>query len=204
MGNLHSISKALQFACPEHNVHIVSNAEQILKADRVVFPGVGAIRDCMSALKKTGLDEVLIEASRNKPFLGICLGMQALLEQSEENDDTDCLGLFSGQVVHFPKNLKDKNDHLLKIPHMGWNQVQQQHSHPLWKSIPQNSGFYFVHSYYAQLDQERAVAAISDYAKPFVCALSRENIFAVQFHPEKSQAMGLQLLKNFMNWDGDT
>ncbi len=203
MGNLHSISKALQVAGPEHTVQIVSNPEQIFNADRVVFPGVGAIRDCMHALNSTGLSEVLLEVAKQKPFLGICLGMQALLQQSEENGHTDCLGFFPGQVVHFAPDIKSAEGEMLKIPHMGWNQVHQHNEHPLWRSIPQDSRFYFVHSYFAKPDQSSVIAAHSDYPEPFVCALSRENIFAVQFHPEKSQAMGLQLLKNFMAWDGE-
>ncbi len=202
MGNLHSISKALQHVSPETDVRIVSEPELILQSDRVVFPGVGAIRDCMQALENSGLSEVILEVAKSKPMLGICLGMQALLTDSEENEHTSCLGLFSGHVVHFPKNLKSADNDNLKIPHMGWNQVHQQFSHPLWEKIPQDSRFYFVHSYYAIPDAASIIAATSDYPAPFACALSRDNIFAVQFHPEKSQTAGLQLLKNFLHWDG--
>ena len=202
MGNLHSIAKALQHAAPEVDVQVTSDANIIKQADRVVFPGVGAIRDCMQALHETGLADVIKEISSSKPLLGICLGMQALLSDSEENNHTDCLNILSGQVVHFPQPLLDKSGNVLKIPHMGWNQVQQQGNHPLWENIAQNSRFYFVHSYYAVPDDNQIIAATSDYPTAFTCALTQKNIFAVQFHPEKSQTVGLQLLNNFLHWDG--
>jgi imidazole glycerol-phosphate synthase subunit HisH len=201
MGNLHSIAKALQHAAPEVNVQIVADADAILNADRVVFPGVGAIRDCMHALNQSGLSEVIKRVAETKPLLGVCLGMQALLTDSEENDLTPCLNVFSGHVVHFPLSFADKNGNNLKIPHMGWNQVHQM-AHPLWKDIPQDSRFYFVHSYYVDPDDKAVVSATTEYAGVFASALARDNIFAVQFHPEKSQAAGLQLLKNFLHWDG--
>lgn len=202
MGNLHSIAKALQHAAPQVDVQITSDANIIKQADRVVFPGVGAIRDCMHALHETGLAEVIKEVATSKPLLGICLGMQALLTDSAENNHTECLNLLSGHVVRFPESLTDAAGNILKVPHMGWNQVQQ-HSHPLWENIPQNSRFYFVHSYYAVPDNNSLIAATSDYPTPFACALTQKNIFAVQFHPEKSQTVGLQLLKNFLHWDGN-
>ena len=202
MGNLHSISKALQFAAPNNTVLITAHAEQILQAERVVFPGVGAIRDCMQALHNTGLSDVIVEVAQSRPLLGICLGMQALLSDSEENNTTSCLDIISGHVRHFPANLKDCQGQVLKIPHMGWNQVHQQYDHPLWRNIAQDSRFYFVHSYYACPDDPAVTAAISEYPEPFSCALSKDNIFAVQFHPEKSHTVGLQLLKNFISWDG--
>ncbi len=201
MGNLHSIAKALQHAVPDVEVQITADADTIRAADRVVFPGVGAIRDCMQALIQSGLAEVIKEISETKPLLGICLGMQALLTMSEENADTQCLDILPGKVVRFADALVDGNGNALKIPHMGWNQVQQC-SHPLWADIPQQSRFYFVHSYYAQPDDAAMIAATTDYPDAFACALARNNIFAVQFHPEKSQAVGLQLLKNFLHWDG--
>lgn len=201
MGNLHSIAKALQHASPDVQVHITADASAIRAADRVVFPGVGAIRDCMLALTGSGLAEVVKEVAQTKPLLGICLGMQALLTRSEENDGILCLGIMPGQVVRFSEPLVDFQGNALKIPHMGWNRVKQK-PHPLWCSIPQDSRFYFVHSYYAQPGDERTVAATADYPTPFVCALAQGNIFAVQFHPEKSQAVGLQLLENFLHWDG--
>jgi glutamine amidotransferase len=201
MGNLHSIAKALQHAAPEVDVQIVSDADVILQADRVVFPGVGAIRDCMQALNQSGLSAVIQSVAKMKPLLGICLGMQALLTDSEENDNTQGLGIVSGHVVHFPAALMDSHGDNLKIPHMGWNQVHQMH-HPLWEKIPQDSRFYFVHSYFAKPDAPSVIAGTSEYPAAFACALSQENLFAVQFHPEKSQAVGLQLLKNFLHWDG--
>ena len=203
MGNLHSIAKALQHAAPEVDVQIATDAEQILRADRVVFPGVGAMRDCMQALNQSGLSEVIREVAKTKPLLGICLGMQALLSNSEENGKTLGLDIFSGHVVRFAENLSDNEGNKLKIPHMGWNQVHQR-PHALWNNIPHDSRFYFVHSYYAQPDESSAIAATTDYPDAFACALSHNNIFAVQFHPEKSQTVGLQLLNNFLHWDGQS
>ena len=201
MGNLHSIAKALQHAAPDVDVQILSNPELILKADSVVFPGVGAMRDCMDALEQSGLVEVIKISAKTKPFLGICLGMQALLSDSEENDTTQALNILPGHVVHFSDGLKDTEGNSLKIPHMGWNQVHYS-AHPLWDKIPQNSRFYFVHSYYAVPDDKALIAATTDYPDTFACALSQDNVFAVQFHPEKSQAVGLQLLNNFLHWNG--
>ena len=201
MGNLHSIAKALQHADTKVSVLVTSDKNQILNADRIVFPGVGAIRDCMHALQQTGLDSVIKQVAQEKPLLGICLGMQALLTDSEENGLTQSLNILSGHVVRFPEPLLDENSEKLKIPHMGWNQVKQQ-PHPLWANIEDNSRFYFVHSYYAKPDDTNIIAATSEYPTPFACALARNNIFAVQFHPEKSQTVGLQLLQNFLRWDG--
>jgi len=200
MGNLHSIAKALQHADPRASVQVTADPRALRSADRVVFPGVGAIRDCMTALDERGLLAVLRELAAGKPLLGICLGMQALLDESEENCDTACLGLLPGRVVRFPDSLVDAAGNLLKIPHMGWNQVQQTGSHALWAGIPQDSRFYFVHSYYARPDDPSLVAATADYPEPFAAALARDNVFAVQFHPEKSQAVGLRLLANFLAW----
>ncbi|MDD2723492.1 MAG: imidazole glycerol phosphate synthase subunit HisH [Methylovulum sp.] len=200
MGNLHSIAKALQHAASDMVVCVTADARTILQADRVVFPGVGAIRDCMHALHESGLAEVVLQVAKTKPMLGICLGMQALLTDSAENGLTCGLNVFSGHVVRFADDLADADGTRLKIPHMGWNQVRQQ-PHPLWQGIPQDSRFYFVHSYYAQPDEASIVAATTDYPTPFACALAQDNVFAVQFHPEKSQAVGLQLLNNFLHWD---
>ena len=201
MGNLHSIAKALQHAAADVDVRILADAELILQADRVVFPGVGAMRDCMQALNQSGLAEVIVHVAKTKPLLGICLGMQALLSDSAENGNTPGLGVIPGHVVHFSEALTDSHGNKLKIPHMGWNQVHQL-PHPLWGKIPQDSRFYFVHSYYAQPDDASVVAATTDYPDAFACALAQDNVFAVQFHPEKSQAVGLQLLNNFLHWDG--
>lgn len=202
MGNLHSISKALQHADSSVEVRITSDSAVIHDADRVVLPGVGAIRDCMKALQANGLDAVVRDVAASKPFLGVCLGMQALLSDSEENDGVQCLNLIPGHVRRFSPELTNSDGSPLKIPHMGWNRVKQQ-AHPLWQDIPQNSRFYFVHSYYATVNDPRHSLATSDYPQPFTCAVAKDRIFAVQFHPEKSQSVGLQLLKNFLHWDGN-
>ena len=205
MGNLHSIAKALEHVAGKDRVIVSSSHEQILSADRVVFPGVGAIRDCMSELKKTGLDEVVKKAVTDRPVLGVCLGMQALLDMSEENQETACLGVIPGKVVHFPLDMHEQGSgSRLKIPHMGWNQVQQQREHGMWKDVPVNSRFYFVHSYYTQPDDVGDVAATTPYGLEFASVIAHENIFAVQFHPEKSQHAGLQLLSNFVGWNGES
>jgi len=201
MGNLHSISKALQHVAANENVVVTSDAETILNADRVVFPGVGAMRDCMQALHDLNLISVIKQAAETKPFLGICLGMQALLNDSQENGHTDCLGILDGHVLKFAEPLLDTNGDILKVPHMGWNQVTQN-LHPLWQNIPDESRFYFVHSYFAVPTSSEIVAGTSDYPNAFACALTQKNVFAVQFHPEKSQTVGLQLLANFLNWNG--
>jgi len=203
MGNLHSIAKALEHVAGKDRVIVTSSHEQILAADRVVFPGVGAIRDCMAELKKSGLDEVIARVVADRPVLGVCLGLQALLESSEENQGTACLGIIPGKVVHFPDDMHaGDSDDRLKIPHMGWNQVQQQREHAMWKDIPDNSRFYFVHSYYTSPASLDDVAATTPYGIEFASVIARDNLFAVQFHPEKSQHAGLQLLSNFINWNG--
>lgn len=201
MGNLHSIVKALQHAAPEAKVVCTSDKNAIYSADRVVFPGVGAIRDCMNALNHSGLADVVRQVAAAKPLLGICLGMQALLTESEENEGVKSLNIFPGRVIRFSESITDEHGHTLKIPHMGWNQVHQI-PHPLWHNIPQDTRFYFVHSYYARPEDSSIVAATSQYPEAFACAIAEENVFAVQFHPEKSQTAGLQLLHNFLQWDG--
>jgi imidazole glycerol-phosphate synthase subunit HisH len=202
MGNLHSIAKALQVVAPDSTIQVTADPNMIDEADRVVFPGVGAMRDCMAQLHDLGLVEVILSVSKRKPFLGICLGLQALLEYSEESKDIGCLGVIQGSVVRF-KTAFGEDGRPLKIPHMGWNTVNQKHSHPLWFGIPQDSRFYFVHSFYAKPTDSAWIAATADYPEPFACALARGNLFAVQFHPEKSQAMGLKLLQNFTSWNGN-
>lgn len=201
MGNLRSVSKALE-AVADNNTQILVTADpaDIRAADHIVFPGVGAIRDCMAELKKLDLDKIIIEVAKQKPFLGICLGMQALLTHSQENQGSDGLNIISGDVVYFDKAVEQG----LKVPHMGWNEVEQTYAHPLWQDIEQNSRFYFVHSFYVKPVDENKVSGRSHYALPFAAALAQENLFAVQFHPEKSQHAGLQLLKNFINWDGQS
>lgn len=201
MGNLHSIAKALQHADSGAQVEITANPQQILDADRVVFPGVGAMRDCMQALTDSNLADVINKVAASRPLLGICLGMQALLSDSEENAGVDCLNLIPGHVRRFDDHMTDDAGNVLKIPHMGWNQVQQR-PHPLWEGIAPGSRFYFVHSYFAVADDTGHSIATTDYPTPFTCALAKDRIFAVQFHPEKSQTVGLQLLRNFLHWDG--
>lgn len=198
MGNLRSVSKALETVAENVTVQVTSDPESILSASHVVFPGVGAIRDCMSELKRLGLDQVITEAAQQKPFLGICLGMQALLTHSEENNGIDCLNIIQGKVKHFDIAPQ------LKVPHMGWNEVHQTVEHPLWSNIEQNSRFYFVHSYYVSPDNKDVIAGTAQYPKAFAAALYKDNVFAAQFHPEKSQRAGLQLLENFVNWDGQS
>jgi glutamine amidotransferase len=201
MGNLHSIAKAVEHVAAETRVKVSSSPQDILSADRVIFPGVGGIGHCMQAIIDAGLDQVVIEAAASRPFLGICVGMQALLDSSEENDKTRCLGIIGGNVRRFDHHLKDSAGNKLKVPHMGWNQVHQSH-HPLWRDIKQDSRFYFVHSYYATPVDDELIVGRANYGEEFACALARGNLFAVQFHPEKSQHAGLALLKNFSHWDG--
>lgn len=205
MGNLRSVAKALEHVGADVNVVVSNDAERICAAESVILPGVGALRDCMSELQRRELVDAVRECARTRPFLGICLGMQALLDYSEENGGTDGLGIISGQVRHFVRALGGNHDQDIKIPHMGWNQVHQLQPHPLWRDIDQDSRFYFVHSYYADPDTEHdTVLAITNYGRPFASVIGRDNIFAVQFHPEKSQHAGLQLLRNFINWDGSS
>ncbi|QBQ53736.1 imidazole glycerol phosphate synthase subunit HisH [Nitrosococcus wardiae] len=197
MGNLRSVSKALEQVADKVRVEVTSAPQRIRAADRVVFPGVGAIRDCMNELRHLNLDTIVTQCAADRPFLGICLGMQALLDLSEENQGTSCLGVLPGQVRHF-----DVAEKHLKVPHMGWNQVHQTHTHPLWRDIPQDCRFYFVHSYYTVPGEPSLIAGCTDYSTSFASALAQDNIFAVQFHPEKSQKYGLQLLANFLTWNG--
>lgn len=201
MGNLHSIAKALQHADPSVDVVVTADRGRILAADRVVFPGVGAIRDCMQALERLGLEPVIRAAADSKPLLGICLGMQALLEQSEENGGTKCLGLIPGRVQRFPEPLLDRQGLPLKVPHMGWNRVHPLSAHPVWDGIAGDRWFYFVHSYYAAPASPNCIAATTAYPGAFASAIASAKVFAVQFHPEKSQADGLRLLANFLRWN---
>ena len=203
MGNLHSVAKALEHVASGSNIIVTHEAELIRRAERVILPGVGAIRDCIGEIKRLGLDEVIRDVAQEKPFLGVCVGMQALMESSAENEGTTCLGIVPGTVEAFGSELKDPlTNERLKVPHMGWNQVTQTMKHPLWKDIPQDSRFYFVHSYYVQPAGPEPIAASTAYGFPFASAIARDNLFAVQFHPEKSQHVGLQLYKNFVEWNG--
>lgn len=203
MGNLRSVAKALEHVGRGARVRVTYDPELIARADRVVFPGVGALRDCMSELARLGLDEAIRDAARTKPFLGICLGMQALFERSDENGGTPGLGIFAGEVRGFARPLLDPaSGARLKVPHMGWNEVRQTRPHPLWEGVAQDSRYYFVHSYYAAPADAAEVAGTARYGHDFAVAVARANVFAVQFHPEKSQQAGLGLLANFMVWDG--
>jgi imidazole glycerol-phosphate synthase subunit HisH len=192
MGNLKSVSKALEHVAPKDRILVTSNPEAIRSADRVVVPGQGAMPDCMRQLAESGAREAVIEAARDKPWLGLCIGLQMLFERGEEGD-TPGLGVLPGRVPRLSAPG-------LKIPHMGWNEVFQAGPHPLWQGIPDKTRFYFVHSYYPAPADRALTAATCIYGSPFTCAVARDNIFAVQFHPEKSQSAGLQLLSNFLNW----
>lgn len=200
MGNLHSVASALEKVGDGVEVMVTDCPDTILSADRVIFPGVGAIRDCMAEIKARDLDEVIQEVAAQKPLLGICVGMQAMMESSEENGGVECLDILPGAVKFFGKHLVDSQGERLKVPHMGWNNVHQlDTAHPLWKNIANDGRFYFVHSYY--VDAPEFVAATCEYGLQFHAALSCDNVFAVQFHPEKSGDHGLQLLRNFLDWD---
>jgi len=192
MGNLRSVSKAIEHVAAQAEVMVTADPDTIVSCERVVVPGQGAMPDCMRQLRESGAREAVIEAARTRPFLGICIGLQMLFEHGEEGD-TPGLGLLEGEVPRFAAPG-------LKIPHMGWNEVMQTRPHPLWGEIAERSRFYFVHSYYPAPRDPALTAATAVYGKPFTCAVARDNIFAVQFHPEKSQSAGLQLLSNFVRW----
>lgn len=194
MGNLHSAAKALEHVGA--TVDVTNDPKLITQADKIVFPGVGAMRDCMHGMHEAGIDDVVRHTVFNKPVLAICVGMQALMQRSEENGGADALGIFEGEVKRFP------DVEGLKVPHMGWNQVHQADpGHPMWKDIEQDARFYFVHSFYVEPKDPSIVAATCNYGLEFCTALHKENLFATQFHPEKSHTAGLQLLKNFVEWN---
>ena len=198
MGNLRSVHQALHTIAPTASIVVTDDPQEVLQAARVVFPGQGAMPDCIRELETRGLRAAVLHAARTKPFLGICIGLQMLFDHSEEGDIPG-LSILPGRVVRFASNLCDAQNNKLKVPHMGWNQVHHA-SHPLWEGIDQNARFYFVHSYYVCPQDVQFVQATSCYPQPFICAVARDNLFAVQFHPEKSQGAGLMLLKNFVNW----
>lgn len=198
MGNLHSVAKALEHV-GAGRVDVTSDPARVRAADRVVLPGQGAMRDCMAEMKKHGVDAEVREALAGKPLLGICVGMQALLAHSEENEGVAGLGVYPGEVKFFGTGLVE-NGEVLKVPHMGWNEVWQAQVHPLWDGIPDGTRFYFVHSYYCAPADPALCAGHAHYSLDFCCALARDNVFAVQFHPEKSSSAGLRLLRNFLHW----
>jgi len=200
MGNLRSVAKAVEHVIDAGDrVLVTDDPTQILSADRVVFPGQGAARDCMAAISDHHLNQAILDAAESKPFLGICMGLQVLMEFSEENGGTELLKLLPGQVRHFDREAED-NGQRLKIPHMGWNKVQHAGDHPLWRDIQQGSRFYFVHSYFVDPQNQEIIAATTDYGVGFTSAVAKDNLFAVQFHPEKSARDGLTLLRNFVQW----
>ena len=205
MGNLRSVAQAVMAAAHDSNIHVVITAkpEEVQAAERVVLPGQGAMRDCMRELHDSGLMPAVLDAAANKPLFGVCVGMQMLLNHSAEGgaDGTACLGLIPGEVVKFDLVGQHQADgSRFKVPQMGWNQVRQTQAHPLWAGVPDNSYFYFVHSFYARPLDARHTAGVTDYGQSFTSVVSRDNIFATQFHPEKSADMGLMLYRNFLSW----
>ena len=201
MGNLRSVEQALRHVAPDANVVVTDDARVIADASRVVFPGQGAMPDCMRELDARNLRAAVLAAARSKPFLGICIGLQMLFEHSAEGDVAG-LGLLRGKVLRFANALHDAQGNRLKVPHMGWNQVHHTvPAHALWDGIEQDARFYYVHSYYVQPEDASLIQATSDYPQPFVCAVAQDNLFAVQFHPEKSHLAGLKLLQNFTQWN---
>lgn len=202
--NLRSVAKALEYvAGGRHEITVSSDADEILRADRIVFPGQGAIGDCMRSLARCDLMEAITEGIKTRPFLGICLGLQSLMTSSDEDNGTQCLDIFKGKVSHFRRNAGPGDDGSpRKIPHMGWNVVDWKKPHPLTSGIPSATRFYFVHSYFVEPDEREIVMGETDYIDRFVSAVASDNAFATQFHPEKSADAGLQLLENFLGWDG--
>ncbi len=204
MGNLHSVARALRAAAPDADVRVCNTAQQIQNASRVVFPGQGAMPDCMRTLDASGLREAVLHAAATRPLLGVCVGEQMMFTRSEEGD-TPALGIFSGAVRRFKgpqyaSPLSPRPGAGLKVPHVGWNSVTQVRPHALWAGIPDGTHFYFVHSYFVEPDDPALTVGVSQYGQRFTCAIAADNIFAVQFHPEKSAEHGLRLYRNFIEW----
>ena len=200
MGNLRSVAKAIEHVAPRESVCISSDADVVRSAARVVFPGQGAMPDCMRYLRESGLQDAVREAAASKPLLAVCIGEQMLFERSDEGPTTG-LGVLPGRVVRFRDAAAGSRDgERRKVPHMGWNRVRQRQSHSLWVGVPDESWFYFVHSYYVVPDDAALTAGESDYGGSFTCAVAQDNIFATQFHPEKSAAAGLRIYENFTRW----
>ncbi len=207
MGNLRSVTQAVMHVAAEAGVDVVwaRTAQEVMAAERVVLPGQGAMRDCMRDLHESGMFEAVMHAAAHKPLMGVCVGMQMLLDHSAEQD-TPCLGLIPGEVVRFELAGRLQEDgSRYKVPQMGWNQVWQTHDglprHPVWGEVPDGSYFYFVHSYYARPSDARHSVGETDYGQRFSSAIARDNIFATQFHPEKSAEHGLALYRNFLHWN---
>ena len=196
IGNLRSVHNAVSFISPQTKSIVTSDPDVVAKADKVIFPGQGAMPDCVLQLDKRGLKESVIEAAKQKPFLGICLGLQMLFDKSEEGN-VNGFGLLPGIVKRFQLNKNER----IKIPHMGWNKVNLSNPHPMWNKIDSDSRFYFVHSFYAEVKDKSLVMATSSHGEKFTCAIAKDNLFAVQFHPEKSSELGLKLLNNFISWN---
>lgn len=200
-GNLRSVSKAVEKVAPLGTQVLVSgDPKEVGRADRVIFPGQGAMPDCMRNLRETGLEEAVRDAIRNKPFFAICVGEQMLFDHSEEGDQAG-LGIFRGNVVRFRDDRVDLSGARLKVPQMGWNRVSIKQAHPLWKSVADDAWFYFVHSYYVKPEEPTLTAATTFYGEEVTVAVARDNVFATQFHPEKSAAAGLVLYQNFLTWN---
>lgn len=199
MGNLRSVAKAAEHAADSNTrICISDKAEDILSADAIIFPGQGAAKACMKALNETNIIHALTQAATEKPFLGICMGLQVLMTHSQENEGVDCLDILKGDVQKFDLSAHPE----LKMPHMGWNQIHQTIDHPLWHNIEQNSRFYFVHSYFVSPHDKQIIAGETTHGNRFTSAIAQNNLFAIQAHPEKSADAGIQLFKNFLNWNG--
>lgn len=203
MGNLHSIAKALEQVSGRQRVVVTYDAKELERASRIVFPGVGGIQYCVDELRRMHLDDTIRQVIQEKPVLCICIGMQSLMNHSEENNGTDCLNIFDGTVKRFPSMVDPESGSPLKIPHMGWNTVHQRQDHAVWEGIEDGERFYFVHSYYVEPADQSLVYGTSSYPEEFCCSIAQGNLFAVQFHPEKSADAGLKLLSNFVRWDGE-
>ena len=202
MGNLRSVSQAVMHVAAGSGIEVIvtQRPQEVLAAERVVLPGQGAMRDCMRELHDSGLKEAVLDAAARKPLMGVCVGMQMLLDHSDEQD-TPGLGLIAGTVRRFQLDGRLQPDgSRFKVPQMGWNRVQQRTAHPMWLGVPDDSYFYFVHSYYACPSDPHHSAGETDYGERFTCVVARDNIFATQFHPEKSADQGLSLYRNFLNW----
>jgi len=203
MGNLRSVSQAVMHVAQGSGFEVIvtSKPDEVMAAERVVLPGQGAMPDCMHELRASGLQDAVLHAAANKPLMGVCVGMQMLLSRSEEGP-TDGLCLIDGEVIRFQLEGRTQPDgSRYKVPQMGWNRVFQAQPHPLWDGVDDGAYFYFVHSYYARPSDPRHSAGETDYGSRFTCALARDNIFATQFHPEKSAEHGLAVYRNFLRWN---